>query len=107
MKRFRIIPSLVAALLTLGLSASEPKLLWETTGFMAPESAIYDEVRDVIYVSNLATRGKEAVPGDGFISKLSPTGEIIELKWVTGFDNPKDDMGVLSGATRSQELTTL
>lgn len=71
------------------LTAAEPELLWETDGFISPESAIYDEARGVIYVSNLGTRGKDAVPGDGFISRLSPSGELLEQKWVTGFDNPK------------------
>jgi hypothetical protein len=85
----RLILSAVALSLSVPLPAAEPNLIWEATGFQSPESAIYDEVRDVIYVSNLATRGKEAIPGDGFISKLSPSGQIIDLKWVTGFDNPK------------------
>lgn len=89
MKRSQLFATLAATLSAFNLTAAEPELLWEVTGFHSPESAIYDEVREVIYVSNLATRGKEAVPGDGFISKLSLEGEIIELKWVTGFDNPK------------------
>lgn len=69
--------------------ATEPTLEWETTGFMAPESIAYDAQRDCYYVSNLASRGEDRTPEDGFISKVSRSGEIIELKWATGMDDPK------------------
>ncbi len=63
--------------------------VWSSdTSLRTPESAYYDEKRDVIFVSNINSGATEE--GDnGFISKLNPQGEIIELKWVTGINTPK------------------
>jgi len=69
--------------------AQAPVLAWETAGFVGPESVVFDTVRQEYYVSNMGTFGQGATPGDGFISRLSVDGKIIELRWVTGFDNPK------------------
>jgi hypothetical protein len=33
--------------------------------------------------------GKGAPAGDGFISRVSPEGKLLELRWVTGLDDPK------------------
>lgn len=54
-------------------------------GFSHPESVVYDEARYALYVSNIGDK-KE---GDGFISKLSPEGEVLELRWITGLQDPK------------------
>ncbi|MFZ5495534.1 MAG: SMP-30/gluconolactonase/LRE family protein [Verrucomicrobiota bacterium] len=70
-------------------SAQTPELVWETTGFAAPESVVFDAGRNQFYVSNMGTHGRDATPGDGFISRVSPDGRILDLRWVTGFDNPK------------------
>ncbi|WP_299754769.1 gluconolaconase [uncultured Pontibacter sp.] len=56
--------------------------------FKTPESALYDPQRNVIYVSNINNNTKTSKDGDGFISKLSPTGEVQELYWVSGLNNP-------------------
>ena len=57
--------------------------LWETDSvFESPESVIYDSFRHVLYVSNIGSWPGH-VDNDGFISKLSTSGEIIEHKWVT------------------------
>jgi hypothetical protein len=74
---------------SLGAAQSTPQLKWELSGFNAPESVAYDAQRDCFYVSNLATRGKDRTPGDGFISKVSRTGQMVELKWATGLEDPK------------------
>ena len=66
-----------------------PELLWTVGGFSAPESVVYDRARDRYYVSNMATRGDGATPGDGFISRLDGSGRILDLKWITGLQNPK------------------
>ena len=84
------IPALVASVLAAALSAAAaPELLWETAGFVGPESVVLDAARNEFYVSNMGTHGKDATPGDGFISRVSADGKLLELKWVTGFDNPK------------------
>ena len=63
--------------------------VWTTdTILKTPESAYYDEDRDVIYVSNLYRESD--VEGDvGFISKINTNGDVIELEWVTGLNSPK------------------
>ncbi|MDH3693119.1 MAG: SMP-30/gluconolactonase/LRE family protein [Gammaproteobacteria bacterium] len=66
-----------------------PTLAWETeTIFKQPESAIYDEKRDILYVSNINGEGM-AKDGNGFISKLELDGTVTELEWVKGLDGPK------------------
>ncbi|KAF1686018.1 hypothetical protein B1992_09960 [Pseudoxanthomonas broegbernensis] len=63
--------------------------LWEATGLLAPESVVFDAGRDRFYVSNMATWGEGAVPGDGFVSLLDGQGRVLEREWVTGLENPK------------------
>ena len=70
-------------------SLPEPALLWQATGFSAPESVVYDADRDLFYVSNMGTHGEGAAPGDGFISRLDGEGRILDLQWVQGLENPK------------------
>jgi sugar lactone lactonase YvrE len=62
--------------------------LWEVDGLNNPESVVYDPVNDVLYVSNVngAPDEKDA---NGFISKVSLAGEVINKQWVTGLDAPK------------------
>lgn len=80
----------VAALTQAAASAPEPPaLVWEATGFVAPESAVFDAARQRFYVSNMGTWGEGATPGDGFLSRLSAEGRILDLRWITGLQNPK------------------
>lgn len=69
---------------------------WETPAQLkVPESVSFDPAGLVLYVSNI--NGKPAgKDGNGFISKLSLEGKIMELKWVTGLDAPKG-MGIYKG----------
>jgi hypothetical protein len=69
--------------------ARTPELVWETGGFVAPESVVFDAERGRYYVSNMGSYGQGATPGDGFISRLGEDGTVLDLKWVTGFDSPK------------------
>lgn len=66
-----------------------PELLWETPGFVAPESVVLDAERDVFYVSNMGTWGKGREPRDGFISRVGADGTLLEARWVTDLENPK------------------
>ncbi len=86
--------SVLLALITVGAvaaaeSTATPKLLWEAPGFIAPESVVNDTTRHELYVSNMGAHDKTAAPGDGFISRVSETGKMLQQKWVTGLDNPK------------------
>lgn len=66
---------------------------WETGQvFLIPESVCYDAERHVLYVSNINGKPTEK-DGNGFISRCSEDGEVMELKWVDGLDAPKG-MGV-------------
>lgn len=85
----RLLPCLTLVATAVGASAPAPELVWETGGFIGPESVVFDAARNEFYVSNMGTHGAGQNPGDGFISRVSAGGEIIELRWVTGFDNPK------------------
>jgi DNA-binding beta-propeller fold protein YncE len=70
------------------------KFLWESNpDFQTPESVKYDKDRDVLYIANINGNPTD-LDENGFISKLSTSGEIIELQWVTGLSAPKG-MGIL------------
>jgi hypothetical protein len=61
--------------------APVPPILLRDAGFAAPESALYDPVGDVYLVSNIGG-GAADVDNDGFISKVSPDGVVLELRWI-------------------------
>ena len=54
-------------------------------GFAAPESVLHDSVADVYLVSNINGGGRDR-DDNGFISRVSPGGELLELKWIDGAD---------------------
>ena len=64
-----------------------PELAWEAQGFDGPESVVQDE-SGVLYLSNVNGKPTEA-DGNGYISKLSPEGEVLEKEWVSGLNAPK------------------
>lgn len=69
------------------------ELMWQTEPiFKTPESVLYDEKRDVIYVGNFNTEGGFLRPAKKrnteYISKLTTTGKLLELKWIEGLDAP-------------------
>ena len=54
--------------------------------FKTPESVLYDADDDLYIVSNI--NGSPAdKDGNGFISKVSPDGKIVDLKWIEGGKN--------------------
>jgi DNA-binding beta-propeller fold protein YncE len=69
--------------------------LWATdTVLRTPESVLYDQARDIIYVANVNLNPWEK-DGNGFISRLDTKGNILELQWVSGLNGPKG-MGILN-----------
>ena len=63
--------------------------VWRTGGFENPESALYAADTGFIYVSNVSGGGGD-VDGNGFISRLTPNGEIDTLRWASdGLNAPK------------------
>lgn len=68
-------------------------------GFSQPESVLHDSEADVYLVSNIAG-DPGAKDGEGFISRVSPAGEILELRWIDAADddvelNAPKGMGLL------------
>ncbi|MCC7000688.1 MAG: hypothetical protein IT357_00930 [Gemmatimonadaceae bacterium] len=62
-------------------------------GFLRPESAVWDQQSGFWYVSN---QGAQANATDGFISKISKDGALVQLNWVAGLGNPTG-MRILDG----------
>jgi streptogramin lyase len=83
-----ILVTLLAAACTRGEQARQPAAaaaltLDATAGFKTPESVLYDQAADVYLVSNIngAPTDKD---DNGFISRVSPTGEVLALTWIDG-----------------------
>jgi sugar lactone lactonase YvrE len=57
--------------------------LIEEAGFSTPESMLYDRDADLYLVANI-NGSAMARDGNGFISKVSPEGKVIKLKWIDG-----------------------
>ena len=69
------------------------KKLWATdTIFKTPESVLYDQKRNVLYVANVNMNPWKK-DGNGFISKITTDGKPIKIDWVTGLNSAKG-MGV-------------
>jgi sugar lactone lactonase YvrE len=67
-------------------AASVPREAWRAEGFDRPESVVFDNARNVLYVSNV---GEDEDGGQGYISKLTRDGKVSEAKWVEGLKGPK------------------
>ncbi len=90
--------------------ADEPIVL-QDVGFMTPESVLHDVVADVYLVSNI-----NGVPFDeddnGFISQISPDGDMLELKWIDGADdgvtlNAPKGMAIAGGSLFVADINTI
>ncbi|MGI9420850.1 MAG: SMP-30/gluconolactonase/LRE family protein [Geminicoccaceae bacterium] len=68
--------------------AADLDVVWEADGFDGPESAVLDSDAGALYLSNVNGAPNEA-DGNGYVSKLSVSGEVLEKEWVTGLDAPK------------------
>lgn len=75
-------------LLSAGATAAELEKVWQVEGLDGPESAVADAGEGVLYVSNI-NGGAGDADGNGYITKLSLEGEMVEKQWATGLDAPK------------------
>jgi hypothetical protein len=73
--------------------------LLEGVGFSTPESVLYDAQADLYLVSNI-NGNPSARDGNGFISLVSPGGEVVALKWIEGGAE-----GVVLNAPKGSALT--
>lgn len=62
--------------------------IFQTPGFSAPESVLWDGAGRVFYVSNVAG-GPVAKDGQGWISKLGADGRLLVPRWLSGLHAPK------------------
>lgn len=70
--------------------------LWTLGGFADPESVAVSTDGRTLFVANVSGEG-DVVDGDGFISRVSPDGRMLQRAWVTGLDAPKG--GIVKGDT--------
>jgi hypothetical protein len=70
------------------LSQSLVKKWSSPVEFKTPESVLYHAEQEVIFVSNIGEL-RDAKTPDGFISLLTPEGEIENLHWFKGLYDPK------------------
>lgn len=69
--------------------AAEPWApVWVLTGLAEPESVALAADGRTLYVANVGGEG-DAKDGDGFISRISTSGKMLDRAWVTGLDAPK------------------
>jgi hypothetical protein len=88
-----------------------PSPVAKFTGFAKPESVLYDAENDRYLVSNV-----NGNPGDkdnnGFISVLSPDGQVTNLKWIEGGKNKvkldaPTGSAIVKGVLYVADLTTV
>jgi len=91
--RLLFYPILLVSFVSLGQQPTYKKVWESSADFAKPYSVIYDSLRHSIYVSNMNLTPMDSEfawekRNDGFISKLSATGELISLKWIDGLTDP-------------------
>ena len=62
--------------------------MWTLTGLAEPESVAIGTDGRTLYVANVGGEG-EVKDGNGFISRVSTGGKMLDRQWVTGLDAPK------------------
>lgn len=62
--------------------------LWTLEGFNNPESIVLGPDGETLYITNVAGEAAEA-DGEGFISRVSLTGQLLERQWSAGLNAPK------------------
>lgn len=75
-------------------------------GLDRPESAVYDAERDVLYVSSIGGAPSEK-DGNGYLSRVSPEGEMVQQKWITGGMNAPKGLSLSGGRLYTADIDTL
>ncbi len=90
-----------------GIAAFSVKLLWSTPAELStPESVIFDSRRNYIYVASMGGNNPGEKDRDGFISKLSLQGEILELHWIDKLNDPRG-MGIVGPYLYVTDITEI
>lgn len=88
-----------------------PALSLHDAGFDTPESVLYDAKNDLYLVSNI-NGGPSAADNNGYISRVSPDGSKIDVKWIEAgkngvkLDAPKGT-AIVNGTLYVADLTRL
>lgn len=77
-----------ASALALPVLGAELTESWRLEGLQTPESVIYDAANDRIIIGNMVAMGAEAGE-NGYLTLVSPDGEMVEEQWVTGLQDPR------------------
>lgn len=83
-----------AALPGTGALAQSASEVWRLGNLQMPESVIFDADNNRLIVGNMVTFGPEG-GADGYLSIVSPEGEMVTERWATGLKDPKG-MAILS-----------
>ena len=78
-----IATGLIIWMLTCSTGTAAERIVVENVGFATPESFQYYAAEDVYLVTNINGSPFD-VDDNGFISKISPDGEVLDLKWIDG-----------------------
>ena len=62
--------------------------MWTIGGLAQPESVALSADGRTLYIANVGGDG-EARDGNGYISRATTGGKLVEKMWVTGLDAPK------------------
>jgi DNA-binding beta-propeller fold protein YncE len=79
--------------------------VWRVTGLASPESVLLSADAGFFYVSNVNGDG-EVKDGNGFISRISRDGIMLERQWAVGLDAPKG-MALKGGKLYVADITVL
>lgn len=80
-----------------------PRPSGATSGFVHPESVLWDPESRSWFVSNI---GEFGTPGDGFVSRLDADGKLQEQPLYASLDDPKG-LGILEGRLYVADLSQL
>lgn len=73
---------------TLTASAQSATESWRLGGLKVPESVIFDKANNRLIVGNMVTFGPDG-GADGYLSIVSPEGQLVTEQWTTGLGDPK------------------
>jgi hypothetical protein len=104
--RIVVLSSVICLVVAMSAKAQQLTLQWKSdTLLRVPESVLFDKKSDVLFVANINGKSDQK-DGNGFISKLSPDGKIMQLKWVEGLDAPKG-MALVGNTLYVADLTAV
>ncbi|MHA4845648.1 strictosidine synthase family protein [Flavitalea antarctica] len=108
MKSLSLLLSL-ALIFALQVNAQNHQLvkLWQTDSvFKVPESVLYDQKNQVLYVTNIDGTDPWGKDDKGSVGKLGLDGKVIQVEWVKGLHSPKG-MAIHNGTLYVADLQEL